>query len=85
MNLSGVNKETWIRSVITLLAAVNVFAGYLGYDLIKLSDADIAAAVDGMIIFVTALVWAWGWWKNNSVTLKAQLADEFMVKQELTK
>jgi SPP1 family holin len=59
----------------TVIVAVNVIFGYLGWHIISLSDSEVGNMVDGAIVLVTIFVWGWGWWKNNSLTLNAQIAD----------
>lgn len=78
INLSGISKDVIIRGVITVIAMINVFCGYLGIDLIQVSNADISTILNGVIIVATAAIWFWGWWKNNSLTEKAQQADAFL-------
>jgi SPP1 family holin len=78
LNLAGVKKTVIVRGIITLIAAVNIICGYLGWHLIPLTNTDVGAVVDGGIVIATAAIWAWGWWKNNSFTNNAQLADELL-------
>lgn len=78
INLPGISKDVIIRGIITVVAMVNVFCGYLGINLISIDNADISAVIDGVIIIATAVIWFWGWWKNNSVTAKAQAADAYL-------
>lgn len=77
-NLTGVSPEVIVRGVMTISAAVNVIFGYLGYHLIPISENEIGEVVNGLIVVATGAIWAWGWWKNNSLTLNAQRADAFL-------
>lgn len=78
LNLSGVSTATIVRGIMTVIAAVNIAFGYLGYHLIPVTDADVAGMVDGLIVAITAFIWGWGWWKNNSFTVNAQTADDLL-------
>lgn len=77
-NLSGVNTAVIVRALISIIAAINIIFGYLGWHLIPLKDNEVNEIVNAGIVVLTAIVWAWGWWKNNSLTLNAQKADAFL-------
>lgn len=78
LNLAGVSPAVIVRGVMTVIAATNVILGYLGYHLIPLSEGEVGEVVNGVLMLLTAGVWGWGWWKNNSLTLNAQRADDFL-------
>jgi SPP1 family holin len=75
INLAGVSTQVIVRALLTVIVAINIICGYLGWHLIPVTDAEVAKIVDGGIVIVTAAIWAWGWWKNNSFTGNAQIAD----------
>lgn len=77
-NLSGIETDVIVRGILTVIAAANIIAGYLGWHLIPLTDTDAGALANGVIVLATAIVWGWGWWKNNSLTANAQAADELL-------
>lgn len=80
LNLRGVSTAVWVSAIMTVLVAVNILLGYMGVHLIPLTEGDIAKIVDGAIVLITAAVWAWGWWKNNSITNAAQVADVILAE-----
>lgn len=77
-NLEGVDKMVLVRAILTLVFAFNMVANAFGWQLIPLTEDSVSEAVNGLISVVTILVWAWGWWKNNSFTLNAQVADDIL-------
>lgn len=78
INWSGISTAVVVRGVMTVIAAANIICGYLGWHLIPLNDSEVSEIVNGLIVIATAGVWAWGWWKNNSLTLNAQKADAML-------
>ena len=78
LNLTGVSPIVIVRAVMTVIAAVNVILGYLGAHLIPLDESEVGTVVNGVLMLLTAGVWGWGWWKNNSFTDAAQAADAYM-------
>ena len=78
LNLAGVSPAVIVRGVMTVIAAANVILGYLGYHLIPISESEVGTVVNGVLMLLTAGIWGWGWWKNNSFTDAAQAADAYM-------
>lgn len=78
LNLAGVSAPVIIRGVMTVIAALNIISGYMGFHLIPISENDVGEVLNGLIVLATAAVWMWGYWKNNSFTLNAQRADSFL-------
>ena len=78
LNLAGVTTATAVRGVITVIVALNILLTQLGWNPIVMSESDTGELVNGLIVFVTALIWMWGWWKNNSLTANAQAADDLL-------
>ena len=70
-----VKLETIIRTVCLVLALVNQVLTIKGYPLLPISDEQVAETLTLGFTIVTAL---WAWWKNNSFTPAAIVADEFM-------
>lgn len=70
-----VNKMTVARTIILVLALINQCLVVAGKPIIEIADETITEAV--------SLVWtigasAWAWWKNNSFSQSAMLADVYM-------
>lgn len=77
-NLPGVTSEVYVRGILTIIAALNIVFGYLGWHLIPVTEGEVGQIVNGLIVVATAAVWMWGWWKNNSLTVNAQIADDVL-------
>lgn len=80
VDLKNVNPLVVVRAVVSLVAAVNLVLGYYDMHLVPLSENDIAEIVNALFVLSALGVWVWGWWKNNSITVNAQKADEFLEK-----
>jgi SPP1 family holin len=78
LNLSGVEPSVIVRGLLTIIAAFNIICGYLGWHIIPLNDSELSEIGNAIIIIITVVIWAWGWWKNNSLTANAQAADELL-------
>lgn len=70
-----ITSGTIARTIILLLALVNQVLSVLGYKLIPIEDEQINEAVTLAWTIGSALI---AWWKNNSFTKKAILADEYL-------
>ena len=64
-------KETLIRTAVLVLALVNQILTACGVDLLPISEEWVASVI-------TALAALWAWWKNNSFTKEAKIADALM-------
>lgn len=72
MNLKGVTLQTWVRTIVLILALVNQALVTAGISKNEISFASWESV--GTYIF-TAVTAIWSWWKNNSFTQNAQEAD----------
>lgn len=70
-----ITKETVIRTIVLVIALTNQVLTSLGKNPLPFSDDMVYEAVT-LITTIGASVWAW--WKNNSFTQKALLADEYL-------
>lgn len=79
ISLKGVDKSTWIRTAVLIVALVN-------QALVIFGVSDKTVDVDSVTYYAsyvfTALSSLWAWWKNNSFTKKAQKADEALVGEK---
>lgn len=80
INLKGVSTIVWVRAVMSIIAALNVALVMLGIRVIPFTESDVSVLINGGVMAVTIATWAWGWWKNNSMTLFAQKADVILVE-----
>lgn len=70
-----VNKMTVARTIILVLALINQCLVVAGKPIIEIADETITEVVS-LVWTIGASVWAW--WKNNSFSQSAMLADVYM-------
>ena len=70
-----VKTSTIIRTLCLILALINQILSALGKPLLPIEDSQIETVVTETALVVTAL---WSWWKNNSFTKNAIVADEYL-------
>ena len=70
-----ITRRTIISTVINLLAFVNAVMVMLGKPVLNIDSGDLTVTVNAVI---TAVVWIYGFWKNNSFTPEAIKADEYL-------
>lgn len=70
-----VKTDTIIRTVILVVALINQVLTSTGRSIIPISDDQIAEIIS-LGFTIGASVWAW--WKNNSFTKNAMIADEYL-------
>lgn len=72
LNLKGVSVQTWVRTIVLILALIN-------QALVMFGKSDNEISLDAWASYATYALTAvssiWSWWKNNSFTDKAQNAD----------
>ena len=71
----NVKTDTIIRTVILIVALINQILTSTGHSVIPITDDQITEIIS-LIITIAASLWAW--WKNNSFTKNAILADEML-------
>lgn len=67
--------DTIIRTICLCLALVNQCLSLAGYKVLPITDDQVHDVVTLAVTIVTSL---WAWWKNNSFTKAALVADEIM-------
>lgn len=67
--------ETIIRSVLLAVALLNQILTATGRSPLPIDDEQISALVSAAFTVAAAL---WSWWKNNSVTDEARMADTYL-------
>lgn len=70
-----IQKETILRTVVMILALVNSVLLMMGKNPIPYSNDELYV---GLSSVVTVLSTLWSWWKNNSFTNSALIADEYL-------
>ena len=79
INLKSVDKATWIRTAVLLIALVNQALVIFG---VTDKETDIDSLTHDASYFLTAASSVWAWWKNNSFTDTAQKADALLSSEE---
>ena len=72
-----ISKNTWIRTVVLMIALLNQFLIAFGKNPLPFSEEGIYEGVSAVVTVGAAL---WNWWKNNSFTKAAIKADEYKDK-----
>lgn len=68
-------KATIIRTIVLAVALLNQTLVLAGYSPLPFYDAQVEAAVTALFTVGASL---WAWWKNNSFTEEARIADDIM-------
>jgi SPP1 family holin len=75
-NLSGVSRDTWVRLIILIATLINMGLNALG--ITNFPNEAINEWYDVISVVVIMASALWCAWKNNSFTVNAQKADEFL-------
>ncbi len=70
-----ISKGTIVRTILLLIAIINIGLQHFGIDIIKVDESEVASIVEYIIQIAIIVV---GFWKNNSYTEKALEADKFL-------
>lgn len=70
-----IQKETILRTVVMVIALVNSVLLMLGKNPIPYSDDELYVGLSSVASVLSTL---WSWWKNNSFTKSALIADEYL-------
>ena len=70
-----VSKETIIRTIITAIALLNSVLTMIGKNPLPFSEEEMYTGLSAVASVVTVL---WSWWKNNSFTHNAIVADSYL-------
>jgi SPP1 family holin len=69
------SKGTFFRTLALFVALVNQILVAYGYSPLPIEDGQIELIVSGIFTLITALI---SWWKNNSFTENAIIADIYL-------
>lgn len=70
-----INAGTVARTIVLVLALINQILAIIGKDMIDITESDIYQLCTLVATVTTSLI---AWWKNNSFTEAAKLADCYM-------
>ncbi len=77
INLKGVSNQTWVRTIVLVLALVNQALVMFG---VTDNEVELETWTRYATYIFTVISALWSWWKNNSFTAKAQEVD-MLLKQ----
>lgn len=77
INLKGVSAQTWVRTIVLVLALFNQALVMFG---ITDNEVELETWTRYATYIFTVVSSVWSWWKNNSFTQKAQEADKTLNK-----
>ena len=72
-----IDKQTIIRTVILIIALINAILQMFDIKTLPIDNELVNDAVSVVILLAGAIS---SWWKNNSFSEKARLADEYLKK-----
>lgn len=78
INLKGVSNQTWVRTIVLVLALVNQALVMFG---VTDNEVELETWTRYATYIFTVISALWSWWKNNSFTAKAQEADNLIDSQ----
>ena len=70
-----ISKETIIRTVLLIAALVNMALNAFGKNTLPFTDDEVSEIISVVFMAVTSIA---AWWKNNSFTEKARIADIYL-------
>lgn len=77
IDFTKIKKDTVIRTVLLFLALVNQILTSTGHPILPFTDDMVTQLITLLFTIVTAGI---AYWKNNSLTVEAIKADEYMKK-----
>lgn len=70
-----IKKGTIVRTAVLAFALINQVLTISGYNILPFSEEEVEQAASALLTIVASL---WAWWKNNSFTQAALMADEHL-------
>lgn len=67
--------DTIVRTIVLVFALINQVLTVMGYPLLPITEEEINELAT-LLLTVCASLWAW--WKNNSFTENAVIADDYL-------
>ena len=72
-----VETSTIVRTIVLIIALINQILSVTGHSPLPITDDQVNELVT---LTITVCVSIWTWWKNNSFTQSALMADEYRKK-----
>lgn len=76
------SKSTVIRTALLIMALINNCLTLCGHNILPFSDETVSQVVSAMFTGVTSIM---AWWKNNSFTEEARIADSYLKEAKSVK
>ena len=73
-----VKTETIIRTIVLILALINQALAIFGKEALPITEEEVYEVYRFITYIITLVVSLWAWWKNNSFTIPAIKADEYL-------
>ena len=75
INVKDIKPSTYVSAVVLIFTMVNYVLNIMGKPVININENEIAAWVTAIVGFVCII---YSWYKNQSITHPAQVADDIM-------
>ena len=76
--MKKVKPETILRTIVLILALINQALAIFGKEALPITEEEVYEVYRFITYIITLVVSLWAWWKNNSFTLPAIKADEYL-------
>lgn len=73
----AIKSSTIVRTIVLVITLLNTILTAFGVNPLPFSDDQIYEIVSALVTVVVSL---WAWWKNNSFTKAARVADEVLAE-----
>lgn len=76
--MKKVKPETILRTIVLIIALINQALAIFGRESLPITEDEVYEVYRVITYIITLVVSMWAWWKNNSFTLPAIKADEYL-------
>ena len=76
--MKKVKPETILRTIVLIIALINQALAIFGREALPITEDEVYEVYRFITYIITLVVSLWAWWKNNSFTLPAIKADEYL-------
>ncbi len=76
--MKKVKPETILRTIVLIIALINQALAIFGREALPITEEEVYEVYRFITYIITLVVSLWAWWKNNSFTLPAIKADEYL-------
>ena len=76
--MKKVKPETILRTIVLIIALINQALAIFGREALPITEDEVYEVYRVITYIITLVVSLWAWWKNNSFTLPAIKADEYL-------